>query len=212
MTQLRRGPCRWQMFFSCVGFAIPAMVHLSFGQHLGDWLAAFGLICVSVTSPLCDAFCVDSGVYDDGSVGQAGAVPYSRTAACTRQSPDAIERIIKESLALPLVLANDQWNNLTRLIDRLTCVVVVLPCVVYYAVHQRPDVASNLPFVGGFLAAWAVCFVDQRYRYMDPCGTRYVEGRWLTERTYAIHQQLHELWHYILIVTLTWSACYRPAL
>mmetsp|Transcript_106123 Transcript_106123/g.342644 ORF Transcript_106123/g.342644 Transcript_106123/m.342644 type:complete len:252 (+) Transcript_106123:142-897(+) len=209
-TQLQRGPCRWQMLFSCVGFAIPALVHLGMHQHLADYIAAIALLCVAVSSPLCDAFCVDSCIYDDGRVLEADGMPYARTGACIGKDPEWISRNIQETEASPEILANDQWNNLSRLIDRATCVFIVLPSIAFFVVRQRPQMLSNLPFVGGFFVAWGICFLDQKYRYVDPCGTRFVNGKWLTERSYEIHQRLHEVWHYILIVTLTCSALYRP--
>mmetsp|Transcript_104396 Transcript_104396/g.280442 ORF Transcript_104396/g.280442 Transcript_104396/m.280442 type:complete len:182 (+) Transcript_104396:64-609(+) len=179
-------------------------------QHLADYIAAIALLCVAVSSPLCDAFCVDSCIYDDGRVLEADGMPYARTGACIGKVPEWISRNIQETEASPEILANDQWNNLSRLIDRATCVFIVLPSIVFFAVRQRPQMLSNLPFVGGFFVAWGICFVDQKYRYVDPCGTRFVNGKWLTERSYEIHQRLHEVWHYILIVTLTCSALYRP--
>lgn len=94
--QLRGGPQSWIMFFSCVGFLLPALVHLSFYlracrrgsrraatedsefsvqhqeknpcggflfRHRDLW-AGMALCCVSLTSPLCDAFLVRSAELD----------------------------------------------------------------------------------------------------------------------------------------------------
>lgn len=210
LAQLRRGPVRWQMFFSCMGFAIPAVIHVAKRQHLADIAAAIGLLCVSISSPLCDAFCVDSCVYDAGCE-EVGVKLYSRASACLQASPEGITRTIKESQALPEIIANDQWNNLTRFIDRATCAFLVLPSMVFFGWRQRPNLLANVPFIGGFFVAWFICLADQRHRYLDPCGTRFIDGHWKTEPKYLLHQRLHELWHYTLIITLTCSALYRPA-
>eukprot|EP00419_Tripos_fusus_P025166 CAMPEP_0172724444 /NCGR_PEP_ID=MMETSP1074-20121228/86012_1 /TAXON_ID=2916 /ORGANISM="Ceratium fusus, Strain PA161109" /LENGTH=200 /DNA_ID=CAMNT_0013550925 /DNA_START=32 /DNA_END=632 /DNA_ORIENTATION=- len=64
--QVRKGPHNMVMFFSCIGFAVPALVHLYMHRCLADYIAAFGLLCVTCTSTLCDVFCIHYGVYDDG--------------------------------------------------------------------------------------------------------------------------------------------------
>mmetsp|Transcript_65067 Transcript_65067/g.136309 ORF Transcript_65067/g.136309 Transcript_65067/m.136309 type:complete len:257 (+) Transcript_65067:271-1041(+) len=211
-TQLARRPCRWQMLFSCVAFAVPAAVHLVKREHLADWLAGLALLVVSITSPLCDAFFVDSTVIEGSgpNLDLDDDEAYRRTADLVGISCQDVVRLIQDHGASPEILCNDRYNNLTRLIDRYTCVFCVLPALTYYCIRQRPAFLTNLPFAGGVLVAWATCLVDQRYRYADPCGIRYLDGRWVTEKSYLIHQRLHEIWHYLLVLTFTCSALYRP--
>uniref|UniRef100_A0A7S2HD77 Uncharacterized protein n=1 Tax=Zooxanthella nutricula TaxID=1333877 RepID=A0A7S2HD77_9DINO len=211
LKQLKRGPCCWSMFISCAGFALPAMLHFGIWQNALDLVAGAALLFVAVTSTLCDAFCVDSSVFDDGFAGADGDRKYVQTAAAVGLRPDEVLRRIEEAGALPEVFANDRWNNLTRLVDRATCAFVVAPSLLVFALSQRPVWGFNLVLFGGFFIAWVICLVDQRYRYRDPCGVRYVHGRYAIERDYEIHQRLHEVWHFILIVVFCANAVYRPS-
>lgn len=87
--QIKNGPNSWMMFISCFGFILPAILHLiyyfrslektskilmkkneksiciySFFYKYRDLFAGIALCCVSITSPLCDAFLIQSSPYD----------------------------------------------------------------------------------------------------------------------------------------------------
>jgi len=212
LRQLVRGPCSWSMLLSSVGFLIPASVHVHKREHFADWLAAFALALVSVTSPLCDAFCVWSAVYEDGDPAGAGAERrYARTALAVGKEPEWVARTMQEHGALPQVLATDRWNNLSRLIDRVVCVLVVGPALVVFALFQRPSIPHFLFFAGGFSVAFAANVLGQRLRMVYPCGIRRKrDGTVVVERLYWWFMRVHETWHFLLIVLFTASAVHRP--
>merc|ERR1711865_1234137 len=69
VDQLRDGPVSWHMFLSCVGFAIPGMIHLLyFHEHVEDYMVGMALLLVAVSSTVCDAYCVHSAPYDSADV------------------------------------------------------------------------------------------------------------------------------------------------
>lgn len=206
--QVRRGPCSRSMLLSCVGFVIPAFIHLYKREHWTDWFAGFALLCVSVTSPLCDAFCVWSAVYEDGIVSEGR---YARTAQAVGRTEEWVAKTIQEKGAYPQVLATDRWNNLTRLIDRATCVCLVGPAVGTFAALQRPRVLDFLAVLGGFTIAWTTCALGQHFRMVYPCGIkRQKDGTIVTEKMYWFFMRLHEMWHFLLVVLFSASALYRP--
>mmetsp|Transcript_24751 Transcript_24751/g.51424 ORF Transcript_24751/g.51424 Transcript_24751/m.51424 type:complete len:257 (-) Transcript_24751:46-816(-) len=208
LEQVKRGPCSRSMLLSCVGFVIPACIHLYKHQHWADLLAGFALLCVSVSSPLCDAYCVWAGVLEDGK-----GKRYDQTALAVGKSEDWVAKQIQEKGALPQVLATDRWNNLTRLIDRAVCVSLVAPATCLFAIKQRPRILDFLVVMGGFAVAWTSCVVGNYFRKVYPCGIkRKADGTCIVERSYWIFMRLHEVWHYILITIFSASALYRPVM
>lgn len=217
---LIRGPCSWWMFVSCIGFALPGLIHLWKCEHKADILAGVAMLVVAVTSTLCDSLFVDSAVYDEA--------PYERTSYALGVSPAHVAGAIKEAGAEPEVLANDGWNNITRAVDRFWASLVVFPCVINYMFVQRPAIMPNVPFVVGLVVAWATCGIGQHFRKKDPTGVRFVkeprsetnelserllvQGAYVADRDYQTFMAFHELWHLLLIVSLCASAIYRPLL
>ncbi|CAK0809436.1 unnamed protein product [Prorocentrum cordatum] len=112
-------------------------------------------------------------------------------------------RAIREAQAGAEVLCPDKWNNLTRLLDRGTCVFVVFPSVLWFALWRRPW-QQLLPFIAAFGAAWLSCAIGIRYRDQHPCGVR-------RPVTYGMFMVFHELWHWLLFLALTANALDRRA-
>lgn len=112
--QVRAGPYSWPMFYSCIAFMIPAVIHLLFFvkhrehkdnawpfgglrvEHLHDLLAGLALIAVGISSPLCDAFCVWSAVYDDGNPDSESGMKYEKAAAALHCKPCEVEQEIEK--------------------------------------------------------------------------------------------------------------------
>jgi len=209
--QVRRGPYNWFMFLSCVGFLLAAIIHCYF-HAWADWCAVFGLVCVSISSPMCDAFCIHFNVYEDGATG------YAKTAAATGKPESWIRDVIKEKGASPEVLATDQWNSLTRLADRMVCVLITVPCLAIYSWSVRPSVIANVPYLCVLCAGVIVCGIGQFLRGQNPCGFRFLELRKdgghlfydrVMEPSYKYFELCHMAWHVILIVGFCASACDR---
>jgi len=209
--QVRRGPWSWIMLISCMYFAVPGIVHLCFRQHWMDYVSGITLLILSVTSSLCDAFCVDCAVYDDGVSGLADGRPYQRTAEATGTTSDVIVKRIKENAATPEVLAPDGWKNFTRLLDRFWVCVFTVPLLAYFFYFQRPSFLINIPFVMGTFGSFALNIKGQSVRASDPCGIRYQSGRYLVEERYWFFMKIHAMWHFLMSSTLIVSALYRPA-
>jgi len=207
--QLREGPFSWIMFLSSVGFCVPAFIHLSVGKHLADFLAGASLLLVSISSSLCDAFCVWSGIFDDGSEAEDFS-KYEKTGIAIGRSPAWVAVQIQQTGAEPQIYAPDRWNNVTRLFDRFVCIAFVLPSVVFYLYKERPFFYDTVVFCIVFAIAWISCVVGQRFRAQHVCGVKRDEGGIIIEEGYRIFMAWHELWHFLLIILLIASALYRP--
>merc|ERR1719265_1210038 len=109
--QIRRGPYSYAMFISCIAFALPGFIHFYMHEHWADWYAGIAFFMVAISSPLCDAFCVYSAVFDEGP-------DYMKTAEAVGMTAASVQNNVRESMADMRIYAPDCWNNLTRLIDR----------------------------------------------------------------------------------------------
>jgi len=222
VKQILQGPTSWLMFVSCIGFALPAVLHLLQPTGFEDYLAGCALLAVAISSPLCDALCVHSGVFDDGSkpsisssendgCGRAPHVRYQRAAVMLRSAPQHVEQQIEANSAQPLILAPDRWNNLTRGLDRFVCLFMVFPALLIFAIRRPPFPGRLLAMLACFAPAWAACVLGQHLRRLNPCGVqpRADGSGYVRERTFMYYEWLHELWHLILIVVLCANALWH---
>jgi hypothetical protein len=214
LEQVQSGPHNWYMFISCVSFAVPAFIHLYF-HTIPDFLAAFGLLAVSISSPLCDSICIYYADFDNALAG------YERTEVATGIPISEIKAMIEEHDACEEIRCTDNWNNLTRLMDRATCVVLTAPTLLYYMFMVRPGLARNWPFFLLFAIGMGFAQVGQKLRGADPCGFSVVHreypfnffhGRRHLNRDYEIYELFHIIWHFCLFVAFVANAIYRPSL
>jgi len=186
-------------------------------------------------------------VYDDGKPDLQSGTKYAKAAAALHCKPEEIQQRIEqwtddlESLGeigkllstrsamnrqvsseipwqcAPEIWAPDRWNNLTRLIDRFVCVVVVVPAQLLFVQIQRPF--QKFPFDAAviflfFFLAWGTCATGQYYRLKFPCGVRKVktdEGvEIVIEKGYEMYMLMHQVWHLLLVLGMCLSAVYRP--
>jgi len=213
-AQVRLGPCDWRMFVSCIGFLLPAAVHAYNREHVFDYFVSFALLCISISSPLCDCICVHSAIYDSGGPD----ADYVETAIATGKTPIEVQKRIRESggdVDVIHVMANDIWNNLTRGIDRTICSLLGAPAMLLYCLKQRPGVTNTLVFLAGFALAWSFAVAGMIVRKRNPCAVRVGNGldepKFVMDRDYKLYQYLHETWHFLLIILFTASAFFRPS-
>jgi len=251
LQQVCKGPHNWVMFISCAGFAVPALVHLYMHRCLADYVAAFGLLCVTCTSTLCDVFCIYYGVYDDGSFlavesdrgnngnnnkdapcasevpstfasesnesflskcrkSSFGSHHYGKTALAGGRSAHSVRSLIAETGAHGEVVAPDKWNNLSRTVDRATCVMITAPSLLWFVWCVRPSIVANIKFFVIFGIAFACNVVGQKYRTKNPCGFIIEDGKRKVDPDYKIFERFHATWHFLLIFIFTLSALDRP--
>lgn len=78
------------------------------------------------------------------------------------------------------VFANDYYNNLSRLLDRSTCVLLVGPSVAFFAFTEafvvRKNRCSFYVFLVAFIAAWSIYVV--RMSMLPPVWERGTRGVW----------------------------------
>jgi len=238
LQQVCKGPHNTVMFFSCVGFALPAFVHLYMRRCFADYVAAFGLLCVTCTSTLCDAFCIYYGVYDDGSnnnsnnnegeasqldfmtssfgkgsvaSGSSSSSSYVKAALAGDITPTAVETLINEKGNPREIVAPDKWNNFTRLLDRATCVMITAPSLLWWMWCVRPCITGNIKYFGLFGIAFACNLAGQRHRQANPCGFTMEHGKRVVDPDYRTFERFHFTWHFLLIGIFTLSALDRPS-
>jgi len=235
LQQVSNGPHNPVMFLSCVGFALPAFVHLYMHHCVADYIAAFGLLCVTCTSTLCDAFCIHYGVYDDNnnsnnnhnkgetqelesmsssfgkdSVASAASC-YEKAALAGGTTPTAIETLINEKGDPREIIAPDKWNNFTRLLDRAVCVAITAPSLLWWMWCVRPSITGNIKYFGLFGIAFACNLIGQRYPQANPCGFTMEHGKRVVDSDYNTFERFHFTWHFLLITIFTMSALNRPS-
>lgn len=86
--------------------------------------------------------------------------------------------------------------------DRGTCVFFVAPSTAFFAWSERSRF-SFLVFLSGFVIAWIICLFDNIQQRKNSCD--------FNTTSWKVHEQLHMLWHLILIVLLTTSCLWRKS-
>lgn len=211
-SQVCRMPDNLYMFVSCTGFMSAAAIHAYF-HTFPDLIAIFGITCVSISSPLCDAFCIYYAIFDDEAQG------YVKTAVGVGEDSKWVADEIERHQAAPQVLCTDRWNNLTRLVDRSVCVFITLPSLLFFVYSVRPSLLANLQYFCLFGAGFLCNLCGQRLRSRNPCGFRILpddrrrvncfSGRRVLESDYRCFEVLHICWHAFLIVAFCASALDR---
>jgi len=151
------------------------------------------------------------GVASEQNLAAADIQSYGKAARASAQTAQCVQTLIKETGAPCEVVALDKWNNLSRILDRSTCVLITAPSLLWWITCVRPGVAANIKYVVLFAIAFTCNILGQTYREANPCGFIIENGKRKVDPDYRIFECLHAMWHLLLILIFTVSALDRPS-